>query len=288
MLEAILANEFYSSILATIILIVVLILIYFMIHTLLIRPVIDVKRNKRKRVRLLYILVIIAIVLLAKIWIHGFVSFLAILSLVSAALVITNKELIMNSVGAIIISWRSLFIEGDYIQIGQYRGFVSELGPLFFKLYEASHNSTTRANGKVIKIPNGLIMTLPVMNYSRKRNVIEYKQHWLFKPENNINRIKEFLTIQTQEILDKHYQNDTRYTPDYIAMRSKILAQAIDLSVYVDMELIFEEKLSGISAYVYYYCFPTDYEYLKAQMTEKIFEQLKHEPDIDLLFHIRK
>ena len=67
MLETILANEFYSNILATIILIIVLILIYFMIHALLIGPVADAKRHKRKRVRVLYTLVIIAIILLAKI-----------------------------------------------------------------------------------------------------------------------------------------------------------------------------------------------------------------------------
>ncbi|TNF67214.1 MAG: mechanosensitive ion channel [Gammaproteobacteria bacterium] len=288
MLETILANEFYSNILATVILIIVLVLIYFMIHVLLIRPVVDSKRHKRKRVRVLYTLVIIAIILLAKIWVNGFVSFLAILSLVSAALVITNKELIMNAIGSLIINWRSLFIEGDYIQIGEYRGFVAELGPLFFKLYEASKGSTTRASGKVIKIPNGLVMTLPVLNYSRKRNVIEYTQQWLFNPNNNINRIKEFLITETQEILDQYYQNDTRYTSDYIKMRSKLLAQTIDLKVYVDAQLIFEEKHSGISVWVHYYCFPTDYEHLKALITEKIFERLKHEPDIELLFHIRK
>ncbi|MCF6765793.1 mechanosensitive ion channel family protein [Thiotrichales bacterium 19S3-7] len=288
MLETILANEFYSNILATVILIIVLMLLYFMIHALLIRPVIDAKRHKRKRVRLLYTLVIIAIILLAKIWVNGFVSFLAILSLVSAALVITNKELIMNAIGSLIINWRSLFIEGDYIQIGEYNGFVAELGPLFFKLYEASKGSTTRASGKVIKIPNGLVMTLPVLNYSRKRNVIEYTQKWLFNPTNNINRIKDFLSSETQEILNQYYKNDTRYTSEYIKMRSKLLAQTINLTVYVDTQLIFEERHSGISVSVHYYCFPTDYEHLKALITERIFERLKHESDIDLLFHIRK
>ncbi|MCF6806855.1 mechanosensitive ion channel family protein [Thiotrichales bacterium 19S9-12] len=287
MFDTILANELYSNVLATVILVIVLVLIYFMVHALLIKPVIDVKRNKRKRVRVLYTLVIIAIVLLAKIWVNGFVSLLAILSLVSAALVITNKELIMNSVGSLIINWRSLFIEGDFIQIDQYRGFVAELGPLFFKMYEASEGSTTRASGKVIKIPNGLVMTYPVMNYSRKRNVIEYVQKWLFKPDNQINRIKGFLTNHTQEVLDQYYQNDTRYTNDYIQMRSKLLAQTTELKVYVDITLVFDEKRSGILASVHYYCFPTDYEYLKTQITERIFEQLKHEDDLNLFFHIR-
>ncbi|MCF6767483.1 mechanosensitive ion channel family protein [Thiotrichales bacterium 19S11-10] len=287
MFDTILANELYSNILATVILVIVLVLIYFMVHALLIKPVVDVKRNKRKRVRVLYTLVIIAIVLLAKIWVNGFVSLLAILSLVSAALVITNKELIMNSVGSLIINWRSLFIEGDFIQIDQYRGFVAELGPLFFKMYEASEGSTTRASGKVIKIPNGLVMTYPVMNYSRKRNVIEYVQKWLFKPDNQINRIKGFLTNHTQEVLDQYYQNDTRYTNDYIQMRSKLLAQTTELKVYVDITLVFDEKRSGILACVHYYCFPTDYEHLKTQITERIFEQLKHEDDLNLFFHTR-
>ncbi|AHB99143.1 mechanosensitive ion channel [Francisella orientalis] len=39
------------------------------------------------------------------------------LRLVAAGLIIVNKETVMNLVGWIIINWRSLFSEGDYIQI---------------------------------------------------------------------------------------------------------------------------------------------------------------------------
>lgn len=287
MLDLILANELYSNILATIILIVILILIYLMIYALFIRHISEKKLYKKKRVRLLYTLAIIAIILLAKIWIHGFLSLIAVLSLVSAALVITNKEMIMNAVGAILINWRSLFSEGDFIKIGDYSGFVAELGPLYIKIFQASDNSITRSNGKIIKIPNGMAMTVPIINYSRKRNLVERKQAWLFEPSCNITEIKVFLKENTSSILNEFYQNDTRYSIDYIKMRSTLLASTMKLDVHIETELRFHEKDSGIWAYVHYYCFPADYEYLHEEITETIVENLKTQRSLQLLFHRR-
>ena len=42
----------------------------------------------------------------------------------------------MNLVGWMIINWRESFAEGDFIQIQNYSGYVSNIGPLYFKIYE--------------------------------------------------------------------------------------------------------------------------------------------------------
>ena len=94
-------------------------MVYLLALILLTSKTEDVKEKKRRRVRLLYVMAIFFIFILAQIWVEGFTQLLAILGLVSAALVITNKEIIMNFSGWLIIIWRGLFTEDDLIEIQQ-------------------------------------------------------------------------------------------------------------------------------------------------------------------------
>jgi hypothetical protein len=58
------------------------------------------------------------------------------LSLVTKSLVIVNKENVIGFIGWIIMNWRSLFSKGDYIHILNYKGFVTEIRFIHFRIYE--------------------------------------------------------------------------------------------------------------------------------------------------------
>lgn len=81
------------------------------------------------------------------------------LGLVAAGLVVTNKESIMNFAGFLIINWRGIFTEDDFIQIQNHIGCVESIQPFYFKLYETTSTNQKQATGRAIKIPNSLVIT---------------------------------------------------------------------------------------------------------------------------------
>ncbi|MCP4752888.1 MAG: mechanosensitive ion channel [Proteobacteria bacterium] len=62
--------------------------------------------------------------LIGRLWIHGLQPILTFLGIVTAALVITQKEAILNATGFVFILWRDLFAIGDRIQIDTHKGDV--------------------------------------------------------------------------------------------------------------------------------------------------------------------
>lgn len=108
----VLYNEILLNIVTTITNIIVIAILSFY---LLKKRAKSNRQIKKLKSRTIHISVIIFFLALIKIWIGGIGHLLTMLSLVAAGLVILNKETVMNFVGWIIINWRSLFSEGDYI-----------------------------------------------------------------------------------------------------------------------------------------------------------------------------
>ena len=159
-------SEFYHNIIGTLLSGIIILLLYGLIYLFYVKKIPATKEKKKINARLLYISIIIFIFVSAKTWFEGFTQLLALLSLISAGFVIANKELVMNLIGWLIINWRSIFTEGDYIEINHCKGYVNDLKLLYFEILEASSDSVTRGSGRIIKIPNGFVTIYPLINYS--------------------------------------------------------------------------------------------------------------------------
>ncbi len=102
------------------------------------------------------------------IWFDGFGSILTALTIVAAALTLASKEVILNFLGSFVIFWRELFTIGDRVQMGELSGDVIGKGLFFFTLLETGGKGTTgHSTGRIIKIPNALILTTPITNATR-------------------------------------------------------------------------------------------------------------------------
>lgn len=107
-------------------------------------------------------------VITIKIWFEGFANFFNYIGLVAAALTIVCKELIVNFVAMWVIAWRDLFSHGDRIQVGNFTGDVARKGPLFFSLVEVGNwVDGDQSTGRTIRVPNALVLTTPVANYTK-------------------------------------------------------------------------------------------------------------------------
>ena len=230
----------------------------------------DSKKHKRIiRKRFMYVMLVIYIMILAKIWVEGFTHIFAMMSLVAAGLVVTNKEIIMNLVGGLIINWRELFVEGDFIQIQTFSGYVSSIGFMYFKIYETVSIEQKQATGRTIKIPNNLIITAPILNLSPESNLCLYK---LSLNENANTPLKEQLKKAEEvitHILNATYRENPCYRLDYLRSHNRELASLMDLQPVIYL-LPSAEKTNDLKIIIQFYCFSRDYYHIAQQFWLKI------------------
>jgi small-conductance mechanosensitive channel len=115
-----------------------------------------------------YAAVILFVIGLVFVWFEGLGPVFAALTIVAAALTIVSKEVILNFLGSFVIFWRELFAIGDRVQVGDNSGDVIAKGILFFTLLESGRGGTTgHSTGRLVKVPNAHVLTMPVINATR-------------------------------------------------------------------------------------------------------------------------
>ena len=214
------------------------------------------KSRAKLRSRITYIGTFILLIALVQIWVDGFAHFFTVLSIVAAGLLVSNKETIMNLVGWLIINWRGVFTEGDCVQIQGFTGYVETIRPLYFKLYETVSLERRRATGKVIKVPNGLIITSPVTTFTPESYIILQQHQFQVDLDSDCQQAVQSVQQLLEQILTEHYQHDGRYTKAALSKRSKALASLVSFEPYVTLKLNTEKTGWIISAS--YHCFATD------------------------------
>lgn len=146
------------------------------------------------------IAVLVAVTLIGRIWFAGFGAVVTMLSLVGAALFIVNKEMILCLTAWPVITWRRLFNIGDRIMIGAHAGDVVDLGILYFTLAERSPVPADQASGRMVKVPNALVLTQPILNSSRS---LEYVWHQVDVPltgESNWKQVEQQLRTLARSV----------------------------------------------------------------------------------------
>lgn len=134
-------------------------------------------------------------------WLEWFQSILTVLSIAIAAIIVISKDFILNLIANGVIITRELFEAGDRIQIGENAGDVIETGPMFFTLSEIGKWSISDdPTGRVIKIPNSLVLTQPLANYSRGVSLLWDEIHLDLTVDSNWKKAKGI----AQVIADKY------------------------------------------------------------------------------------
>ncbi|MCD8499627.1 MAG: mechanosensitive ion channel family protein, partial [Gammaproteobacteria bacterium] len=162
------------------------------------------KHQTIMRKRLVYIMLVLDVLIVTKIWVDGFSHIITVLSLMAAGLVVANKESVMNLIGGLIISWRDLFVEGDFIQIHDFSGYVASIGVMYFKLYETTSIEQKKATGRTIKIPNSFVITFCVVNFSPDSNLCLQKIYLDYKDDRRL-RLQDKYLAEADETLENYH-----------------------------------------------------------------------------------
>ncbi len=115
-----------------------------------------------------YIATVLGMLLVARIWFEGMQSLATYLGLLSAGLAIALKDVVSSMAGWIFILWRRAFTVGDRIQIGEFRGDVIDIRLFKFTLLEIGNwVDADQSTGRIIHVPNSMILTHTLANYTK-------------------------------------------------------------------------------------------------------------------------
>lgn len=269
-------NNFYANLMNTMISLVVIAIIYLMVNFFYIRRIVHLRNRQKVRIRAFYVASIIFLFLMARVWVDGFMHLLAVLGLVSAGLVVTNKETIMNFVGWLVITWRGVFAEDDLIQIQQYKGYVKTLGVLYFTLQEVSEGTESRLSGRVIRVPNGLTANNPIINYSQTAHLSEQRITLAVSRECDLEKAMARLRELVEAVLNDVYQGKQTFSTAFLYRFDKALKGRFQLSPDVLIDGV-GQKTKSVNLIIKYYCYLRDSQSIQNRILIKINEELKKE-----------
>ena len=114
-----------------------------------------------------YVTTIVAVITLAFIWFDAFNELPTYLGLVSAGIAIALSDLLKNMAGWIYIVVRRPLWLGDRVEVDGTRGDVVDVRLFRFTLMEIGEwVHADQSTGRLVHVPNGLLFTKPMANYT--------------------------------------------------------------------------------------------------------------------------
>ena len=254
----------------------------WLVHRIFYAGVIDRIKNPDRRYQwqkaLGYLFTILGVLIISLVWIEGVQYAATYLGLVSAGLAIALKDPITNIIAWVFILWRKPFEVGDRIEIGQYAGDVVDQRIFLFSMMEIGNwVNADQSTGRILHIPNGMIFTSGVANYTHGPNYIWNEIPVLITFESDWEKAKGLL----QEIADTHdvSQNDEA-AKEFEAATRKFLLKYNKLTPIVYTNVVD----SGVLLTIRYLCKPRQRRSTTQSIWEAILRAFAKYPDIDLAY----
>lgn len=166
--ELLITPDLQIQILKTLAIIIIVSLIYFFIRKILYNTIEDNKVYYKIKKTTSYLMVIVAILLVGRVWFQGVRSLATFIGLFSAALAIVMKDVILNIAGWVYIIIKSPFSVGDRIEINGISGDVIDVQVFSFTLMEIRNwVDADQSTGRIVFIPNVMIFNKALLNYSK-------------------------------------------------------------------------------------------------------------------------
>ena len=116
-----------------------------------------------------YTITVMMVLAVGGIWLYGVNNLATFLGLLTAGLIVALQEPVVNLAGWLFILARHPIALGDRIEIDHIRGDVIDIGPLFFSVMEIGQwVDADQSTGRIIHIPNKLVFSNPIANYTQQ------------------------------------------------------------------------------------------------------------------------
>jgi len=225
-----------------------------------------------------YAMVVLGAVFIARIWLVDFGGLATYFGLLSAGLAIALKDPLANLAAWIFILWRRPFDVGDRVQLDDHAGDVVDIRLFQFTLLEIGHwVEADQTTGRLIHLPNALLFTTPVANYTRG-----FQSIWTELPvtvtfESDWRKAKSLL----QEIAVKHGARAAEVVGAELitaAQRYALPSGATNPTVYLSVEA------SGVRLTLRTPCAPRARREVTDAIWQDVLTAFGQSPDIDFAY----
>jgi small-conductance mechanosensitive channel len=149
--------------------------------------------------------IVVALLAIAAIWLSGLGSLGTFLGLLSAGLAIALKDVVADLAAWVFIVVRRPFEMGDRVQIGTNAGDVVDLGLFQFTLLEIGNwVEADQSTGRVIHVPNALVFTIPLANYTQEFEYVWHELSVTVTFESDWRRARDTLQRIVTEVAGPH------------------------------------------------------------------------------------
>lgn len=237
----------------------------------------DVKVYYRIKRIMTYVYFSIIIVLLFMIWTQP-KSFGTYFGLASAGIAIALKDLFINIAAWVFIMVKKPFDVGDRVEINGQAGDVIDQRLFQFTLMEIGNwVSNDQSTGRMIHMPNSLVFTYPLANFTSGFEYIWNEVHVLLTFESDYLKAKKmFLKIAENNSL--HLTDDINKKIKSASKKYMISYNYLTPIVYTDV------KDSGVMLSIRYLCKPHQRRSTIENIWEEILKIVEEHDDIDLAY----
>jgi len=229
-----------------------------------------------------YITIVLALVLIGRVWIQGLQAAVTYFGLVSAGLVIVLKDPIINFAGWIFILARRPFEVGDRIEIGAIAGDVIDLRVFQFTLAEIRNwVGADQSTGRIVHIPNAKVFTETLANFSKGFRYIWNEIPVLITFESDWKKAKDILQRIASSDADRLSASAARRVRES-ARRYLMIFTQLTPTVYTSV------KESGVLLTIRYLCEPRQRRDSEQAMWEDILHEFAQNETIEFAYPTRR
>ncbi len=270
-----------KNLLVTLLIVIILWLVYLVLRLAITRRCKNLKQRYAWRTRIFYTILFLSVYFIGRVWLDNLTGLFAFLSITAAALTITQKESLMNLTGCALIYWRELFHTGDRIQIGNYFGEVTSIRSFYFHMLEINPNSAgDQTTGKIIKVPNSMVITAPTINLTELFPFVWQEFRVILTPTSDIQTVKTVL-IELFDCEVKHYYLESKHYLKKFVRDNFISEQQLRTQGFIKLH---QMKPAGFEVIIRYLGLPGQQDDVESRVLEKFRDYLKMAKVADLAF----
>ena len=157
------------------------------------------------------------------------------LGVVGAGVAVALQDVVASIAGAFSIGFSKLYSVGDRVQIGDTRGDVIDIGLLRTTIMETGNwVSKDLYNGRIVRVPNNIVLKVPVFNYSQGFQFIWDEIKVLFTTSSDSHLAREMLLQAAREAIGDYIveaQASWKVMSDYYRGANPPLEPTVALAV---------------------------------------------------------
>ncbi|MEN6442694.1 MAG: mechanosensitive ion channel domain-containing protein [Methanoregula sp.] len=230
--EPVVADIFYTSLALT----VTYLIFPVIIGLLFVRRIDNLKTRYTANKAISVVSVIFIILICLRIWVTDTSALIVSYGIIGAALAFSLQDVFKNFVGGFLIIISSMYRIGDRIAINDNYGDVMDIGVMSTTLMEIrGWVSGDQPTGRLLVIPNGLVISQPLYNYTRDHSFVWDEISISLTYDSDWRRARDLiLGIITKETAAMTIQADAEI--DRIGEKYYLPKKVVEPSAYITLE----------------------------------------------------